>query len=96
MAEIGRVLSPFPKPKAQAQLIRTGVYAWMRHPIYRGLFLAALGYAFVSDSVRRLLLALLLLAFFYSKSRYEEQNLRRFFPDYSEYAKETGRFYPKF
>lgn len=96
MAQMGRILSPFPKPKAQAKLIRKGLFAWMRHPIYTGLFLAALGYGFVSNSVWRLIAAFLLLAFFYFKSRYEEQNLRRFFPDYSEYAKETGRFFPKF
>lgn len=96
MAQMGRILSPFPKPKAQAQLIRNGVFALMRHPIYTGLFLAALGYALYSNQAWRLVGAFLILMFFYFKSSYEEQNLKAYFLDYEEYAAQTGRFFPKF
>ena len=96
LVQMGRILSPFPKPKKKAHLIRDGVFALMRHPIYTGIFLVALGLSLEGQSASRLLVALLILLFFYFKSRYEERNLRSFFSDYQAYASQTGRFFPKF
>ncbi|MGO3184559.1 MAG: methyltransferase family protein [Aequorivita sp.] len=87
-------LSPFPSPLPGAKLIETGVYKFVRHPIYTGLILAFFGYAFISDSGYKLVVAALLFLLFYFKTFYEEKQLLEKFPDYSEYKKRTGRFFP--
>jgi len=40
---LGKSLTPFPKPPAQAQLVRRGAYAMVRHPIYARLMALSLG-----------------------------------------------------
>ena len=37
--ELNTSLSPFPKPKNKASLVTTGVYRYIRHPIYTGILL---------------------------------------------------------
>jgi protein-S-isoprenylcysteine O-methyltransferase Ste14 len=34
LASLGSALTPFPRPLAKARLRRSGVYAWVRHPVY--------------------------------------------------------------
>ncbi|WP_084426757.1 methyltransferase family protein [Aequorivita capsosiphonis] len=87
-------LSPFPSPLPGAKLIETGVYKFVRHPIYTGLILAFFGYSIISDSGYRLLITTLLFLLFYFKTRYEEKQLIEKFPNYSEYKKRSGRFFP--
>lgn len=89
-------LSPFPSPLPGAQLIETGVYKFVRHPIYTGLILAFFGYAIISDSGYRLVVSALLFLLFYFKTRYEEKQLLGKFSNYSEYKKRAGRFFPWF
>lgn len=95
LVQMGRFLSPFPKPRQESKLITGGVFAIVRHPIYSGIFLIAAGYGFYSESLYRVLMAFVLLLFFYLKSLYEERNLKVFFQDYKAYAEQTGRFFPK-
>lgn len=88
-------LSPFPSPLADSKLIETGVFKFIRHPIYTGLILAFFGYAIVDDSGYKLLISLGLLLWFYFKTLYEERLLIEKFPEYLEYKKRSGRFFPK-
>lgn len=87
-------LSPFPSPLPGAKLIVNGVYKFVRHPIYTGLILAFFGYAIISDSGYRLLISAVLFLLFYFKTHYEEKRLIEKFPNYSEYKKRSGRFFP--
>ena len=41
-------LSPFPRPTAGAPLIESGAYRLIRHPIYSGLVLGAIGWGLVN------------------------------------------------
>lgn len=88
-------LSPWPRPKKGAYLIRQGVFAAVRHPIYSGLFLMSSGWALLRQSTEQLIIAVLLLTWFYFKSRYEEKLLCRRFPAYPAYRQKTGRFFPR-
>lgn len=88
-------LSAFPSPLADSKLIETGVYKFIRHPIYTGLILAFFGYAIISDSGYKLLVTLGLFSWFYFKTRYEENLLIQKFPNYLDYKKRSGRFFPK-
>jgi len=87
-------LTPFPSPKSNATLIQSGLYKYIRHPIYTGIIFAALGLGFYNESLWKILIALALWLLFYFKSGYEEKQLSAAFPQYLAYRKKTGRFIP--
>jgi protein-S-isoprenylcysteine O-methyltransferase Ste14 len=89
-----RSLSPFPRPRHGAVLVEDGVYAVVRHPIYGGLSLAALGWAAAWRSPVTAGLSILLFLFFDIKSRREEQWLRQTFPQYAVYARRVKKLIP--
>jgi protein-S-isoprenylcysteine O-methyltransferase Ste14 len=91
---LGRNLTPFPKPSAQAQLVRHGIYAMIRHPLYTSVIAAALGWALVWQSWPALLVAAMLIPFFHAKARREERWLREKFPEYAAYEQRVRRFIP--
>jgi len=82
--------------REQHELIRTGPYRRVRHPIYTGMLLAMAGTALVLGEVRGLLAFAITLLAFYSKARKEEAWLTREFGDKFElHTKQTGMFLPK-
>lgn len=92
---LGSNLTPFPRPKDDATLVETGVYAIVRHPIYAGLFVATVGYALLRASLPTLLLSLALGVFFDQKARREERWLEQKFPQYAAYQQKVrGRILP--
>jgi protein-S-isoprenylcysteine O-methyltransferase Ste14 len=91
---IGRNLTPFPKPGAQAQLVRHGIYAVIRHPLYLSVMAGAMGWALVWQSWPALLVAAFLIPFFLAKARREERWLREKFPEYADYERQVRGFVP--
>ncbi len=89
-------ISPFPSPKKGAKLVTSGVFAFARHPIYSGILFMAFGISFWLNSGYKLIISILLFLLFYLKSRYEEEQLQKSFPEYVFYKRQTGRFFPKF
>ena len=78
------------------QLIRTGPYARMRHPIYSGVLLGVLGTAFVLGEWRGLLAFAILLANYIIKAKKEERLLaHEFGPAFSDHAARTGFLLPR-
>lgn len=69
---------------AQRQLVSSGAYRFVRHPIYTGLFLSLIGFVLRSYSVPNLLAAATVIALFMIKSFVEEQFLRQD-REYAEY-----------
>jgi protein-S-isoprenylcysteine O-methyltransferase Ste14 len=93
---LGRNWSGVVTLKDQHELVGTGPYRWIRHPIYTGLLLAAFGTAMIQGHLRGWLGFLILLAMFYYKARREEKFLRQEFgPGFEEHARRTGMFLPK-
>ena len=70
--DLGRNLTPMPRPREDAQLVETGVYGLVRHPLYGGIVLGSFGYGLLTASPSALLLSCGLAAFFYLKSLREE------------------------
>ena len=93
---LGKNLTPFPKPPAQAQLVRRGIYSIMRHPIYTGLIALSFGWACLWGSGQGVALALIQAVLLDIKARREEHWLREKFPDYDEYAVKVRRLIPWF
>ena len=95
-SHIGRNWSSAVTAKVQHELICSGPYRWVRHPIYSGLLLAILGTVLVQDQVRGVIALLLVYAGWKIKSRLEEQMMVSTFGDeYIAYAKSTGALFPR-
>ena len=82
--------------QADHQLIRTGPYAHMRHPIYSGVLLGVLGTALVLGEWRGLLAFALLLLNYAIKAKREERILAERFRDhFQEHMTHTGFLLPR-
>jgi len=78
------------------QLIRTGPYARLRHPIYTGLVLMTAGTALAIDRWRCVLGAALTLAAYSLKARKEEAMLSQQFGEaFQEHRRHTGFLIPR-
>lgn len=85
LVSLGRNLTPYPQPVDGGVLVDRGVYAWVRHPIYGGIVLGALGIALAVGSWLAAFVAAGLLAFFWLKATHEELRLVAAYPSYREY-----------
>lgn len=82
--------------KEDHKLIRTGPYSSLRHPIYSGLDLAAIGSALAIDRWRCILGICVIIAGFWIKGRREEAMLSaQFGPDFEEHRRQTGFLLPR-
>lgn len=87
-------LSPFPRPIAGAPLVESGAYRLIRHPIYSGLVLGAIGWGLVTGSILAIGAAGLLFLLLAAKSRREEVWLVAIHPEYGTYQQRTKRLIP--
>ncbi len=79
------------------ELIRTGPYRSIRHPIYTGILLALLGTAVALGEVRGLVAVGVAWLSFYIKANREESFLaQEFGPRFAEHQQHTGMFLPRF
>lgn len=91
---LGHALTPFPYPREGSRLVTRGVFGIVRHPIYTGVFLGALGWALAHLSIPGVACSVLLAVFFDRKARREERLLRSRFPEYAAYERRVRRFIP--
>jgi protein-S-isoprenylcysteine O-methyltransferase Ste14 len=91
---LGRRLTPLPFPKDGADLLRTGPFALVRHPIYSGILALALGWALYVQGWLTLGYVVALLVLLDAKSRREERWLVDKFPEYAAYRRRVRRFVP--
>ena len=86
--------TPFPMPRHDSQLVQSGIYSRVRHPLYTSVILCSLGWALIWQSWPALVAAVALIPFFAAKTRREEHWLREKFPGYADYEKQVKRFVP--
>ena len=80
--------------KEQPELVTSGPYALIRHPIYTGLILAMLGSALGANVLWALLLVPVGAYFIYSARREETVMLQLFPEQYAAYMARTGMLAP--
>ena len=96
-SSIGSGISPTSATRKEHQLVTSGPYRWVRHPLYTvgsSLFIA---FGMMSDNWFIALLGILAFVGMAIRTPKEEANLiEKFGDEYREYMKRTGRFLPKF
>jgi protein-S-isoprenylcysteine O-methyltransferase Ste14 len=93
-ARLGGSLTPSPIPRDSGELTTSGLYRFVRHPIYSALLLAAIGLALRGASVSHVLVLVALIVLISVKARAEESMLFKKYDDYGTYASQVGRFIP--
>jgi protein-S-isoprenylcysteine O-methyltransferase Ste14 len=82
--------------KEEHQLIRTGPYAYFRHPIYSGIILAAIGGALAIERWRCVIGVAFIVFGYWIKARKEESMLvKQFGEAFEDHCRHTGFLIPK-
>lgn len=80
--------------RAEPELVTSGPYRFVRHPIYSGLLLALVGTALVNNLLGLIVVAAV-GAYFYYATTVEERNMTAAFPtQYPAYRSSTKRLIP--
>ena len=89
-----RSFTALPYPRAEGQLVVTGPFRFVRHPIYGGLILLAFGWAASRTSIAALVASIALAIVLDLKRRREEIWLAGRFPGYRDYSSRTKALIP--
>ena len=87
--ELGRNLSPFPRPINNSNLVTTGIYRFIRHPMYYSLIFISVGIFMTKLSIYYLFLSISLGLIIKFKITLEEQYLNNKFKNYLLYKNEV-------
>jgi protein-S-isoprenylcysteine O-methyltransferase Ste14 len=80
--------------RAEPELVTSGPYRFVRHPIYTGILVGVLGTALATNVIGLAILAVL-TAYFYRAATVEERNMTKTFPSaYPEYRRHTKMLIP--
>jgi len=87
--DLGKNLSPFPRPINNSNLVTTGIYGFTRHPMYYSLKFISFGVFILKLSVYYLFLSISLGLIIKFKISLEEQYLKNKFKKYLLYKNEV-------
>jgi protein-S-isoprenylcysteine O-methyltransferase Ste14 len=78
------------------RLVDSGVYAWVRHPMYLGILLFCLAFLFISFSLVSLVIWVAFFVFYDRMATYEERSLTEILGEqYTSYQKRVSKWLPK-
>tara|TARA_Y100000589_G_scaffold121049_1_gene115450 strand:- start:32 stop:505 length:474 start_codon:yes stop_codon:yes gene_type:complete len=83
--ELGKSLSPMPRPKENSRLITSGIYSTIKHPIYYSLIIISFSLFIKSFLIYNLILSILLTFIISYKIKIEEKYLTKKFNQYTKY-----------
>jgi len=87
--DLGRNLSPFPRPLNNSDLVTKGIYRFTRHPMYYSLIFISFGVFITKLSIYYLFLSISLALIIKFKIALEEQYLNNKFKNYLLYKNEV-------
>ena len=87
--DLGRNLSPFPRPINNSNLVTIGIYRFTRHPMYYSLIFISFGVFIIKLSIYYLFLLTFLSLIIKFKITLEEQYLKNKFKNYLHYKNEV-------
>ncbi len=87
--DLGRNLSPFPRPITNSNLVTTGIYRFTRHPMYYSLIFISFGVFIINLSIYYLFLSIVLALIIKFKIILEEKYLQNKFKNYLLYKNEV-------
>jgi protein-S-isoprenylcysteine O-methyltransferase Ste14 len=94
MATLGRSFSNQVELQAEHHLVTTGIYSFIRHPVYSGILHLTFSSAFMMNSLLALLPAAVVAWSVAGRIRREERFLVENLPGYREYMLRTKRLVP--
>jgi protein-S-isoprenylcysteine O-methyltransferase Ste14 len=94
LASIRGAVQIAPEPRADAQLVTSGIYRRLRHPIYSAILLLVVGLFLRKPTVAVGAAAALVIAFLLMKVRVEEKLLLARYPEYADYKRRTWGLMP--
>jgi len=87
--DLGKNLSPFPRPLNNSNLVTTGIYGFTRHPMYYSLIFISIGVCIIKLSIYYLFLTISLSLIIKFKIALEEKYLMNKFKNYLLYKNEV-------
>lgn len=87
-------VSVFPSPTKRMQLVTSGIYGYIRHPMYLAVILLGLAWVVPAINIISSVLWIMLVADLTAKIILEERLLIKQFPEYKTYQKKTARLLP--
>ncbi|MFA6468559.1 MAG: isoprenylcysteine carboxylmethyltransferase family protein [Bacteroidota bacterium] len=93
---IGKNITDTVETRKHHQLVTSGIYRYIRHPLYTTGILFFVGLGMLSSNWLILLLSMAVLISLSIRTVIEEEKLIQEFGDqYTQYARQTGKFFPK-
>lgn len=89
--QLGGSLSPSVSPTQDGKLITTGIYSIVRHPMYSGVIIMAIGWSILWGSLLSLVFSIVLAVFFTFKAKKEEKLLSEKYRDYAAYQAQVKK-----
>lgn len=83
-----------PAPRDGGQLVHSGPYRWIRHPMYTAVIACGAACAWAAGSAWGWLAATALVAVLATKAHFEERWMLQQHPGYAAYRQRTRRFLP--
>ena len=97
LVSLGAALTPTPVPQESAALRTKGIYSLVRHPVYSGILIAALGFTLAVGSIWQVVAWVALAVFFYAKAFWEDRLLaEKHGVAWFDYADHVSSFIPRF
>lgn len=91
---LGRSFFFLPHPRRNHQLVTSGMFGYVRHPVYSGLLMTCFGLAAITRNECRLALASLLWWILEQAITFEERALSEKYPEYERYKQRVKKFLP--
>jgi protein-S-isoprenylcysteine O-methyltransferase Ste14 len=88
------VIQIAPEPHPDGDLVRSGIYRWLRHPMYTGILALIVGLFLRRPTIVVAIAGAFVTAFLLLKTRFEEALLNARYAEYSEYRKKTVGILP--